>query len=403
MLLAYVALETLKHVAATRFGLHAATSAAFTDNNGWAFLQHLVLLQAIGPLGRAETFNIPAWSISVEFYTYLLFGALLLVLKGRRRLVSAGSLLALFSLVLLSTGSTFGWQYLLRGVTGFFLGCGISFVTEIRRLPLPRGSVFVAAGALVLFLSLKKPHEVDVAVFAFAALLVLCLVADGGTSRGALSWRSLRWLGDISYSLYMTHAIVLWVTNQTIRIAFGAPQALVEGVMTPQLSLGPALAATLVSLFLSLAVAQAMSALVERPWRLRSRRFVGLTGEPGRSAVAEPREGRPNASRETQRDAHGSAETSRRARLPACPPAGTFASPPSLSPRLHALPRHPLLARPSRPHRLPGNRDPTSGQRRVDGEERPASGHRRDGRFGDDRQRVPVCHGGRARRLAEGG
>lgn len=289
MLFAYVALETLKLVAATRFGLHAATSAAFADNNGWAFLQHLVLLQAIGPMGRAETFNIPAWSISVEFYTYLLFGTLLLVLKGGRRLVTTGSLLALLSLVLLSRGSTFGWQYLLRGVAGFFLGCGISFVTEIRRLPLPRGSVFVAAGALVLFLSFKRPHEVDVAVFAFSALLVLCLVADGGASRGARSSRMLRWLGDISYSLYMTHAIVLWVANQTIRIAFGAPQAVVEGVMTPQLSLGPALAATLVSLCLSLVVAQAMSALVERPWRLRSRRFVGLACEPGRSAVAEAR------------------------------------------------------------------------------------------------------------------
>lgn len=286
MLLTYVALETLKFVAATRFGLHAATSEAFVENNGWAFLQHLALLQAIGPLGRAETFNIPAWSISVEFYTYLLFGALLLLLKGRRLLVAVGLVLSLTSLVLLATGNTFGWQYLLRGVAGFFLGCGISLLTERRRLPLARGSAPAAAAALVLFLSLKKPHEADVAVFVFSAALVLCLVADGGSSRGALSARPVRWLGDISYSLYMTHAIVLWVANQTIRIAFRAPQSLVEGVMTPQLSLGAALAATLLCLLLSLAVAQAMSALVERPWRLRSRRFVGVSGEPGRPAVA---------------------------------------------------------------------------------------------------------------------
>lgn len=289
MLFAYVVLEALKFVAARRFGLQAATSAAFVDNDGWAVLQHLFLLQAIGPLGRAETFNIPAWSISVEFYTYFLFATLLLVLKDRRWLVALGLLLSLGALTLLATGNTFGWQYLMRGVAGFFLGCGIAFLTEMRRVPTPKGSVLAATTALVLFLSYKSPHRGDVAVFGFAALLVLCLVADGGTSRGTLSSRPLRWLGDISYSLYMTHAIVLWVANQTIRVALRAPQSLVEGVMTPQLSLVPAIAATLVSLLVSLAVAQAMSVLVERPWRLRSRRFVGVVAAPGGVPTATER------------------------------------------------------------------------------------------------------------------
>ncbi len=287
MLLAYVALEALKLLAARRFGLHAATSAAFADNDGWAFLQHLTLLQAIGPLGRAETFNIPAWSISVEFYTYLLFGVLRLVVKERRVLIATGLLLSLISLVMLATGNTAGWQYLMRGVAGFFLGCGISFLAETRRISIPRGGALAATAALVTFLSFKSPHRGDVAIFGFAALLVLSLVADGGTSRGLLAARPFRWLGEISYSLYMTHAIVLWVANQTIRVALQAPQSLVEGVMTPQLSLVSTVAATLISLLLSLVVAQAMSVWFERPWRQRSRRVVGLEPESPRGAAAD--------------------------------------------------------------------------------------------------------------------
>ena len=286
MLLLYLGLEVLKLVAERHFGLRATTSAAFVGSDWGAFVQHLLLVQAIGPLGRAETFNIPAWSISVEFYTYLIFGSLLLLLRRRHLLMGVGLTVSVVCLGLLATGHTHGWQYLMRGVGGFFLGCGISYLTEVRCVTLPRGASVTAAVVLVLFLALKRPHQADVAVFGFAALLVLCLVADGDAGTpAALTSRALRWLGEVSYSLYMTHALVLWIANQTLRVVLKAPVAPVDGVLTPQLPIAEALVAMFVSLAASLLVAWAMSALVERPWRSRSRRVVGAPNPPGLPVV----------------------------------------------------------------------------------------------------------------------
>jgi peptidoglycan/LPS O-acetylase OafA/YrhL len=42
------------------------------------------------------------------------------------------------------------------------------------------------------------------------------IVASGNTLFGALKPRSIRWLGEISYSTYLLHGFVLWVLVQRL-------------------------------------------------------------------------------------------------------------------------------------------------------------------------------------------
>jgi peptidoglycan/LPS O-acetylase OafA/YrhL len=46
-------------------------------------VQQLLMIQALGFTGDATTFNGPSWSISTEFYTYLVFGAAVLALTPK--------------------------------------------------------------------------------------------------------------------------------------------------------------------------------------------------------------------------------------------------------------------------------------------------------------------------------
>ena len=59
-----------------------ANNPAFSENGLFAFVNHLFLTQ--GLFVDHYSFNRPSWSISTEFYTYLLFGIVCL-LKSRRQ------------------------------------------------------------------------------------------------------------------------------------------------------------------------------------------------------------------------------------------------------------------------------------------------------------------------------
>ncbi len=67
-------------------GVVVAVPAAFEVNNAYSFVLNLLLLHSMGFIDYLS-WNAPSWSISVEFYTYLVFG--LIVLLAQRLRVAA--------------------------------------------------------------------------------------------------------------------------------------------------------------------------------------------------------------------------------------------------------------------------------------------------------------------------
>ena len=190
----------------------------FTVLVGWGDVPQFLLLHwwiPNGALGWSD-WNMPSWTLSVEFFFYLCFPLLSRSLKA----AGTGWLIAIVVAVIgfdLVTASSqvvdnrqvvFGWMHwvpipILR-LPEFILGiCAAEINFRGMRLPIPS---WLPAIALVIGLCLTGSPRVAVFATAMAALLILC-VANENVSRFArvLSARWLVILGGASYSLYLLH------------------------------------------------------------------------------------------------------------------------------------------------------------------------------------------------------
>lgn len=122
-------------------GIIAVVPTTFEVNNAYSFFLNVFLLHSLGFVGYLN-WNAPSWSISVEFYTYLVFAAVLLVAQRLRSLrwlyICAACLVvgSWLTLVVLLGKRDLGAQYdfgLLRCFTSFFLG--VLTVEAVSRLP----------------------------------------------------------------------------------------------------------------------------------------------------------------------------------------------------------------------------------------------------------------------------
>ena len=160
------------------------------------------------------------WSLSLEEQFYLLWPVLLLLLvRGRYgRLIGAVGLLALFagsfasSLVMVDTGPTWGFYSLPGRAWQFVAGGLLAFgPARLGKLPAPIAVIGGWAAAVLLAASAVSldravPYPGILALVPTAAAVVL--IATGGNARGPgalLRTRPLRFLGRISYSLYLWH------------------------------------------------------------------------------------------------------------------------------------------------------------------------------------------------------
>jgi len=201
--------------------------------------------------------------------------------------------MAMAAATMLASKSTYGFDSLLRGITGFFAGCGLAawLLTGTTGSRLPSWLAWPAATALVVFLATKRDAALDLLTVPVVAALIAGLVANASQApifNRLLRHPALLWLGKISYSLYMTHALVIWVFSQVFRLLMRRPQTLVDGMLSPQLSGLESTIAIGMAILCSLALATLMHRYVEDPLRLRSRALAQTLGQTGVLSTSEP-------------------------------------------------------------------------------------------------------------------
>ena len=211
---------------------------AFTDPDGrfaWsAALASLLMLH--GPWLDHRSWNYPAWSISAEWHAYLLFALIFPMLAqalarwpARWQSGAALALIAVgvaipFALYRFGTGSgnemhpTNGLPVLAR-VLPLFLAGVAAHRLRTAAVTGHNGFALLAVGGIAWLLfsdTTSHPHASAAAVLLAPALL-LATQGHAGLRR-AMSRPALLWLGAISYSLYMTHALVeMYGVNLALR------------------------------------------------------------------------------------------------------------------------------------------------------------------------------------------
>jgi peptidoglycan/LPS O-acetylase OafA/YrhL len=178
-------------------------SASFTGQ----LIAPLLLMQV--PWLHEVVINSPSWSISAEWYAYLLFPFVIPMIHRLRASTAAAVCVALlieivmFHTIFSDRQPAEGWGALVRALPEFTVGLfAYRYYTErLFRKIWEKDAVLIAIAATIAAGCLLGAPD-SLAVILLPALL-LAAVCNSGRAAGVLNATPLRWLGEVSYSVYI--------------------------------------------------------------------------------------------------------------------------------------------------------------------------------------------------------
>lgn len=208
---------------------------------------------------NGESWNLPGWSVSVEFFCYLLFPLLALLYPRGPRATALGMALLLAYFTSDPRWSIAGPAALLRASSQFAFGMLLFDVYAHRPLRRADASAFAAAGLFALVLLTGPGRHLTLCLsYLCLAVVLLALASPGPLLRRVFANRAALYVGAISYSLYAMHYPV-------IRVLGLWRQPLHEYLLAAPASQFMLWVALLVASLCMLLVAAVTHVLIERP------------------------------------------------------------------------------------------------------------------------------------------
>lgn len=202
------------------------------NNNLMSFISSILLLKAVKfPGVNGSSWNIATWSVSAEMISYAFFGGMMLFVyeikkpEYRKYLSIAIVMVSMVTIALIKGNARLNYTYdvgYLRGLAGFFTGvlCNNTFISLRKRMIHAKAAYFHIAESILLLLIAFFIYEgelfaqigiiylllffLSVLIFAFEKGFISSMLQQSGI---------LRRMGKYSYSIYMTHTVVLIVFN----------------------------------------------------------------------------------------------------------------------------------------------------------------------------------------------
>ena len=236
------------------------------------FLRSLMFIPYVAENGETVPVLVVGWTLNYEMYFYLLFAASLMAPKMMRAAVLLGTIgILAFSGVVWHLAPP--WQlYTSPLLLEFACGALLAMAFCAGRIPRRQfGIVLILAGACSLVLSELHPPAADSYWRLIAwGLPAVCIVAGALSFDGKFFSRTLKAAGDASYSIYLTHTLVISAIKHAL-LAIG-----VNGLMGGVLLIALGIAASGLFGF-------AVYSLIERPllaYVRADRRHVSSAAEP---------------------------------------------------------------------------------------------------------------------------
>ncbi len=240
----------------------------------------LLLLQVVTDHGL--TWNFAAWSLSVEWISYLLIP--LAVTRSRRSHLAPLLALTVLAFIVHSRGTldvTSGALAVGRGVSEFVLGLWLlPRVKAAKGLPmmkrdLPLLIAFVLPFALMQFTMTPQLTLLLIGSYILLIWIAACQGERQSPLLRLLDNRFANWLGDLSYSIYLLHALVLLTGCELIHYLAPGLTEWWYGQTNPLLGV----VATLLMLAVLIGLSFLSYNLLERPLQRRLRRW-GKSRQP---------------------------------------------------------------------------------------------------------------------------
>ncbi len=279
LLFAFIGLELLRLVVGN--ALHATAHGAFEPPNSIvAALKNVLLIQAIG-IDTRLSWNVPSWSISTEFWTYLAFALICLASPRRRPPALVIGAIVLFAAVVIALSvpdflaSNTHWA-VLRCIYGFFAGhlaYRLWLIGAPKRLP---GTILelLAVVLVAMFVYVAGDDSLSMLapiVFGFA---VWVFANERGACSRLLSAGVFRQLGEWSYSIYMVH----WLVRTAVKVVVAASLGGLPGAQSPLEGIDAGFAASAI-IVAYLAAVILVSAITYRLIEAPARRYFNSISE----------------------------------------------------------------------------------------------------------------------------
>ncbi len=214
MLGVFLFFEILKYLA-FNYGFKF-NNPPFTGYSSLAeFIPNLLLIQAWSSSFQALSFNYTSWSISVEFYMYFIF-YVLFVICMQRRLMFTPIICFLLGFMVFHDISFFT-DKARDGLFAFFSGSSIYSLYyicsyskySVKGLLIDLAEIIVVFSIFIL-LNSGWLHENKVASIAIFSVTVFIFSFELGVVSRFLKNKLFIFLGELSYSIYLTHSAVIF-------------------------------------------------------------------------------------------------------------------------------------------------------------------------------------------------
>ena len=232
MLIGFIVFEAIRLGVMHAFDVSFSSTPFSGSQDVRQILPNLFLLQAWLPSADPFSFNAPSWSISVEFYLYLVL--FLTILTGARIKQFLWIVLAVSGVYLTLSPDVWKAYFglsneVLRGLIGFFGGVVMYLCYRmISNFKLVKQSghswsakILFTAYEMVLVVAIVKlvssnSTTNNIWLISLFCLMVLSFSFQRGWVSSLLKLNLLQYLGKISYSIYLTHSLVILCVNALI-------------------------------------------------------------------------------------------------------------------------------------------------------------------------------------------